>query len=541
MRNWFKIFENCELEKNDDGPDFIDPILISEFREFSMLPRYQAAMVALYCRMKQNQRSIKTNDFISSALNYYPADLVERGLEELIAKGWIRTHCEGSFSFEESMRLTHNIEVALRKSRPELLPVHSSSDPYRTIRRLHAISASIRRGQKSAFDWPLYIQRTIKKSNTQLYNFMQREDIDSSWKEIALFVGALFAIEGTAVDLQTVLYAFAPEPLHRHKMKSNLKNPNNILFTSAILEREENYRGDIALKASSYFLGICIPGFQSSETIGSNAALQLISHRSIAPVDLIFDDEVFSSLHRINSLCHPHTFAKLKNINTTSRNSGIVVQLSGEPGTGKTEFCYQLARQTSRDILIFDVSQARNKYYGETEKAVKSIFDHYRSEIRNGSNFPILLFNEGDSIFQKRSDASETGQQTENTIQTILLNELEQFEGILMITTNKPDQFDPAFLRRMLYKVHFDVPSLKTRKMLLSTKCPDLNASDIDFLSERFQFSAAELNNFIKQRSIDELCGLSNRPIRVELEFFLKKIQSQNRRYIKGFKTTETH
>jgi hypothetical protein len=540
MKNWFKIFESCELEKKDDGPDFINPILISEFREFSMLPRYQAVLIALYCRMKQNQRSIKTNDFISSALNYYPSELVERGIEDLMTKGWLRTYSDGTFSFEESIRLTHPIEVALRKSRAELLPTQKTEDPYRTIRGLHAIASSIRRGQKSALDWHVFTQRLVKKKDKKLYGFLQREDISSSWKDIALFVGALFSIEGTPVDINSVLYAFAPEPLQRHQLKTQLRNPNNILFSSAILEQEENYRGEITLKASSYFLGICIPGFQTPETAGANAALQRISHKSIAPVDLIFDDEVFSSLHRINSLCHPQTFAKLKNINATSRNSGIVVQLSGEPGTGKTEFCYQLARQTSRDILSFDVSQARNKYYGETEKAVKSIFDSYRSEVRNGSNFPILLFNEGDSIFQKRSDASETGQQTENTIQTILLNELEQFEGILMITTNKPDQFDPAFLRRMLYKVHFDVPSLQTRKVLLSTKCPELNDSDIDFLSERFQFSAAELNNFLKQRNIDDICGVSKRPIRVELELFLKKIQTLNRKCIKGFRTSDS-
>ncbi|MBQ1722480.1 MAG: AAA family ATPase, partial [Muribaculaceae bacterium] len=74
----------------------------------------------------------------------------------------------------------------------------------------------------------------------------------------------------------------------------------------------------------------------------------------------------------------------------------------GGPGTGKTETAYQLARATQRDILMVNVPEIKDKWVGESEKNVKSIFDQYRALAQKSKLTPILLFNEADSLFSKR-------------------------------------------------------------------------------------------------------------------------------------------
>jgi SpoVK/Ycf46/Vps4 family AAA+-type ATPase len=186
---------------------------------------------------------------------------------------------------------------------------------------------------------------------------------------------------------------------------------------------------------------------------------------------------------------------------------GLVVQLHGAPGTGKTEFCYQLARQTGRDVLVLDVSQARGKYYGETEKIITGIFNEYRKQVQIGDAFPILLFNEGDSIFQRRVSNDRESSQTENIVQTILLNELERFQGILMVTTNTPHHFDKAFERRFQFRLQFSAPGEQARLQLLRNALPEGKLSVLKRIAYECQFTAAELQNSLRKIHIEKLCG----------------------------------
>lgn len=535
MRNWFKVFERPkEAEKNEEL-DRIDPILISEFTEFSSLPRYQASLIAIYCRLRQKGRGVKTNDFLSAAQEEFASSIAEQGLEALIAKNWLRTFSDGNFSFEEGLRLTHHVEVALRKSKKDLLPEKVSNDPFKELRGLYAIACSIRRGNRSVLEWPDAMERNIRKRNSVLREFLRRKDIPTDLLHIGLFVTVLNALEGSAVDVNVVLYAFSPDPLQRLILSNKLLDPTNALIEKRIIETEDGFRGEKALKATSEFLSICIPGHGASKQQFSHACAKAIAYQSIDPVQLLYNADLNVQLDKIKALCaidvYPQFVHKLKGQSC----KGVIAQLHGEPGSGKTEFCYQLARETKRDLLLFDVSQTRNKYYGETEKAITSLFEAYRQEVKRSNAFPILLFNEGDSIFQNRVEGEQNSSQTENIVQTILLNELERFEGILLITTNKPDLFDNAFNRRFLFKLSFGYPDFEIRKALLETKFPGLTSVQCDELARQFHFSAAELNNFTKQRLIDSFCSQDSRSTYDGLTDFLKFLTGPKRNIIKGY------
>ena len=140
---------------------------------------------------------------------------------------------------------------------------------------------------------------------------------------------------------------------------------------------------------------------------------------------------------------------------------GFACLFYGEPGTGKTESVLQIARKTGRDIMQVNISEVKSMWVGESEKNIKAIFDRYRVVAKNSKKVPILLFNEADAVIGKRKEGAERSvDKMENSIQNIILQEMESLEGIMIATTNLVQNMDAAFERRFLYKVKFEKPEL---------------------------------------------------------------------------------
>ena len=144
-------------------------------------------------------------------------------------------------------------------------------------------------------------------------------------------------------------------------------------------------------------------------------------------------------------------------------------------------------------------------WYGESEKMVKQIFKDYNNFMNESIRTPILLINEADALISKRLDVSfSSTKQTENTIQNIILEELENFKGILIATTNLLQNFDKAFDRRFLYKIHFPKPNQEIRIKIWKNKKTDLSISDCNMLASKFPFSGGHIDNIIRKISIEE-------------------------------------
>ena len=186
---------------------------------------------------------------------------------------------------------------------------------------------------------------------------------------------------------------------------------------------------------------------------------------------------------------------------------GVSILLYGSPGTGKTESVMQWARETGRDIIHVDISASKSMWYGESEKIVKDIFNRYRKLCKRSKLKPILLFNEADAIFSKRRDISSGNSvdQTENTIQNILLEEMEKLEGILIATTNLSDNLDKAFERRFLFKIHFSKPSVEVKCNIWLNKMPALNHNDAMQLALLYDFSGGEIDNVVRKYTMMEI------------------------------------
>ena len=185
---------------------------------------------------------------------------------------------------------------------------------------------------------------------------------------------------------------------------------------------------------------------------------------------------------------------------------GMAVLLHGLPGTGKTETVYQLAKKTHRNIYKVDISETKSMWFGESQKLIKKVFNDYHQMMKTESNCPILLFNEADGIISKRKELGNSNTaETENAIQNIILEEMENFEGILFATTNLVKNMDAAFERRFLFKVQFDQPSLENAAKIWKNKLSFLTDDEARRLAERFPFSGGEIENITRKCFMHEL------------------------------------
>lgn len=197
-----------------------------------------------------------------------------------------------------------------------------------------------------------------------------------------------------------------------------------------------------------------------------------------------------------------------KRLEQASLRKGFNCLFYGGPGTGKTETAYQLARATGRDIMQVDISSIRDKFYGETEKIVKSIFEDYAKQVKTSKRIPILLINEADAMLSVRTSvggSNPTLEKTENAIQNILLQAMEDIDGIMIATTNLTCNLDPAFDRRFLYKVEFHQPSVEAKTHIWQSFLPGLSEADALTLASRYDFSGGQIENISRKVMVDQL------------------------------------
>ena len=231
----------------------------------------------------------------------------------------------------------------------------------------------------------------------------------------------------------------------------------------------------------------------------------ITKHEDITPKPLFFAPEVSAKIDDLGQLLEESHYrdvcARLKK---KGYRSGFTCLFYGAPGTGKTETVLQLAHRTGRDIMQVNISEIKSMWVGESEKNIKAVFDQYREKVEKMAVPPILLFNEADAIIGKRQEGAEHAvDKMENSIQNIILQEMETLEGILIATTNLAQNMDKAFERRFLYKVKFNKPTLEARMRIWQSMLPELAESDISVLAEKYDFSGGQIENIARHYAID--------------------------------------
>lgn len=151
----------------------------------------------------------------------------------------------------------------------------------------------------------------------------------------------------------------------------------------------------------------------------------------------------------------------------TNRGQGVTALFSGPSGTGKTFASEVLAHELGLDLYRVDLSAVVNKYIGETEKNLRQVFDAAES---GGS---LLLFDEADALFGRRSEVQDSHDRYANIEVSYLLQRMEAYRGVAVLATNLRAALDPAFLRRLRFVVEFPVPGEEERRALWAAAFPD--------------------------------------------------------------------
>ena len=211
----------------------------------------------------------------------------------------------------------------------------------------------------------------------------------------------------------------------------------------------------------------------------------IVRYENIVPKALFYNEKNKAQVEELASLLDDE---KYNQIRSRMKDTGCL--LYGAPDTGKTETVLQLARQTGRDIMQVNISQIKSMWVGESEKNIKQVFDNYRAMVNDSQTTPILLFNEADAIIGKRQEGTlRSVDKMENSIQNIILQEMEMLDGILIATTNLAQNMDKAFERRFLYKIKFDKPTVEARTSMWREMIPVLNEEESRILAGKFDFS----------------------------------------------------
>ena len=188
---------------------------------------------------------------------------------------------------------------------------------------------------------------------------------------------------------------------------------------------------------------------------------------------------------------------------------GVSALFYGPPGTGKSFTAGVVAAELGMDLCRVDLSQVVSKWIGETEKNLGRVFD----EAARG--YVVLFFDEADSLFTKRTQVSSSVDRYANLEVNYLLQRMERYEGVTILATNHESALDPAFKRRLQFRIHFPLPEPPDRLRLWQSLIPEQagvsDGVDWEYLADAFDMPGGHIRNAIVRaafRAAQEQVGI---------------------------------
>lgn len=268
---------------------------------------------------------------------------------------------------------------------------------------------------------------------------------------------------------------------------------NSDVDTGTLSERYHLTAGQIAEVCGKHLLlpenGDIVGGIMSLNS--ENTVCRLV-HPMFGLNDVIVPERTAAVLRQIvktaesmPALMEKHGFKEL-----FPYGRGLGVLFYGAPGTGKTMSAYALAAELGLDVMKADISRIEDKYIGETEKRISEVFE------KAEENNCLLFFDEADSLFARRTGVSDSHDRHANAQTAYLLQKMEEYGGIVVLSTNLGENIDPAFRRRLRFILEFQKPDAKTRAELWRRFIPEnmpCEELDFDFLAGTFDLTPAEI------------------------------------------------
>lgn len=473
-------------------------------------------------------------------------------IEEMVDKGWLMHHpMRERGNLYEGYRLVRGVITDIRHDKP-FVPENLgnlSLQEFIDLITKH-LDRYIQQPGFSKIDNDLDWYRRLLNSNPQLELCQQINKFGNIYNKILFLVFlanySLFAdseSEGISIDFIRRIF---PAEFETDFLESRLANGTHQFLKENYLEfvSIDGLADMEILRLHRRVKDEMLSEFKPSRlrcSKGKTTDNLLKSHQDISAKTLFYNPHEESQIERLSKLLHPENFRGVQTrLAEQGMRKGFACLFYGTPGTGKTESVLQLARTTGRDIMKIEVASLLDKFVGESEKNIQSVFSRYRELCKNCEVQPILFFNEADAIFGRRHEnAPSSADKMRNTIQNILLQEMEDLDGILIATTNLTGSFDPAFERRFLFKIEFKNPEVNVKSRIWESMLGSgITSEEAEILAQAYDFSGGQIENIVRKQTVDYI--LEGRAASFEdLRRYCdeEKLNNKNTTSTVGFKT----
>ena len=437
-------------------------------------------------------------------------------IEELVTKRWAMRRAAHEFGRNyQGLALVHGVITALRHNKTFVPEKIDGLTEQLFVEKLEGhINKNIHNREIEFEDDEEWMLELVK-ANPQLplcQEILKFDDIHV--QSLLLMVVYDYAqwegSEGEGLQLSTIddLY---PEDYECGFMRNELTEGTHVLIKCGYIEHKcadgqvNNEQYMLTRKSKELLLSAYTPSHSKCGRFEQDYKRHLKSHNAIKEKTLFFNSSEQTQIARLTSLLSTDNFPSVQQrLEEEGMRKGFACLFYGAPGTGKTETVLQIARQTGRDIMQVDIAGLRDKWVGESEKNIRDVFTRYRRLCKSCEVMPILFFNEADAIINKRTENIEHSvDKMDNAMQNIILQEIENLDGILIATTNLTSNLDRAFERRFLYKVEFHKPTTDVKAQIWRSMLKDISTDDARQLASHFDFSGGQIENVARKRTVD--------------------------------------
>lgn len=438
-------------------------------------------------------------------------------IEALIAKGWVcRKYVYESGRRYQGFIFERGVVTALRHNKPFSPKRIDGLDIQKFIDCMEShLNAYFSDRCADLEDEEAWLQR-LCEANTHLplcHELLRFDDIHI--RTLLLFIIFDYA-QWAESDDEGLTYATIddsfPSDFEVNYIRKQLNDGTHPLIASGMVEQkcEDGIANHNCYMLTRRFKEELLTGYVPSRSKCPPAGAVkrfLKSHTAIKEKPLFFNADDGNEVERLASLLSKENLPAIQSrLEQAGMLKGFACLFYGAPGTGKTETVLQIARRTGRDIMQVDIAGMRDKYVGESEKNIKAVFQRYRDVCRQSEVLPILFFNEADALINKRTeDISHSVDKMDNAMQNIILQELEDLDGILIATTNLTSNLDKAFERRFLFKVEFHMPDMDVKAKIWSSMIGDITEEDALQLARNYDFSGGQIENVARKHTINHI------------------------------------
>lgn len=437
-------------------------------------------------------------------------------IDELVKKGWLMRYASTqSFQKCQGFKLVYGVVTAIRHNKAFVPECLEGLTLQQLVDRLAQFIQTNFNDSNIELDDCLEWFENLVELNPNLEFCREVSNIKHKYDRAFLMLlvadYALWAGSSSeGITFKTIAENFPPD-YKANNIRRNLRVGQHRFFLDKIIEPgcndgiEDGERFLLTREVKEGMLGEFKPTELNRPAPRTTDRL-LFSHKLISEKTLFYNADEGSQIETLCNLLKTENFEGVqRRLEEKGMRKGFACIFYGAPGTGKTETVLQLARMTGRDIMRVEVAGLRDKWVGESEKNIKSIFSRYKLLCNNCEKQPILLFNEADAIFGRRFESPKRSvEKMDNAMQNIILQEMEDLEGILIATTNLTSSLDSAFERRFLFKLEFKRPNVDARANIWSAMLNDeLRSQDIRLLAEKFDLSGGEIENIMRKQAID--------------------------------------